>query len=285
MANRLRCMRVISSTLATLIISVQVACNGKTSTAPSGPAAPVSFSIVGDVQDIAWRPVRGAKVELTVGTNAGTFATTDDEGRFTLPVSAPALGSFTLQASKEGLSPNSQSFDVRGYNRQNRIIFRLTEQTPLLNLAGEHTLELIADSTCEALPSLARRRTYYASIWSTSGPADRHFTIRLSGASFRGNDDSLSAVVATEFIRFFVFPGLYDSDEARPIVEALTPDTFLAFVGSAQAVANPIDRVISARFNGWIGYCPTTPSTSYFQCPVQAVGCQSSSHQLILTRK
>ena len=105
MANRLRRMRVISwSTLAILLISVQVACNGKTPTAPSGPA-PVSFSIVGDVQDIAWRPVRGAKVELTVGTNAGAFATTDDEGRFTLPVSAPASGSYTLQASKEGLSP------------------------------------------------------------------------------------------------------------------------------------------------------------------------------------
>ena len=121
----------------------------------------MSFSIVGDVQDITWRPVRGAKVELTVGTNAGAFATTDDEGRFTLPVSAPASGSFMLQASKEGLSPYGRNFDVRGYNRQNRLIFRLTEEVPLLDLAGEHTLELIADSTCEALPALSRRRTYY----------------------------------------------------------------------------------------------------------------------------
>jgi hypothetical protein len=174
---------------------------------------------------------------------------------------------------------------VRGYNRQNRLIFRLSDVLPLLNLAGEHTLELIADSTCEALPALARRRIYNASISSTSWPADSHFSIRLSGASFRENDDSLSAVTATGFIRFFVFPGLYDNDEARPVVEALTPDTFLAFVGNAQAVANPSDRVITARFNGWIGYCPTTPSTSYFQCPVQAVECRSSSHQLILTRR
>jgi hypothetical protein len=272
-------------TLATLLISVQVACNGKTSTAPSDPAAPVSFSIVGDVQDIAWRPVRGAKVEITVGSNAGAFATTDDEGRFTLPVSAPASGSFTLQASKEGLSPQSQSFDVRGRNPQNRVIFRLAEVAPLLNLAGEYTLELIADSTCEALPPLARRRTYYASIWSTSGPADSHFTIRLSGAAFPENNNSLSAVVATEFIRFFVFPGRYDNDEARPIVEALTPDTFLTFVGGAQAIANPLDRVISARFNGLIGYCPATPSTPYFECPGRFVSCQSSSHQLILTRR
>ena len=276
-------VRAISwSTLAGLLISVLVACNAKTPAAPSGPA-PVSVSIVGDVQDSAWRPLRGAKVELTVGTNAGAFATTDDEGRFTLSVSALASGSYTLQASKEGFSPQSQGYDVRDYNPRNRTFFRLTEVAPLLNLAGEHTLKLVADTTCGDLPPLARMRTYHASIAATR--PDAPFTIGLGGASFLGTHNSLEAVVATDFVRFLVYAGRYDNDEGRPIVEAVTPDTFLVFVGNATAVANPMDRVISARFDGWIGYCPSTPSTSYVQCPVKSVGCRSSSHQLILTRK
>jgi hypothetical protein len=204
-----------------------------------------------------------------------------------LSVSTLESGSFALRASKEGFSPESQTWNVHDYSQLSqpfRILFRLTEVAPLLDLAGEHTLKLIADSSCEELPPLARTRTYDASIWATTG-LPPHFTIRLSGASFLRDSGSLSAIVATDFVRFFVFPGRFDNDEALPVVEELAPDTFLAFVGTAKADANPTDRIISGRFDGWIEYCPAIPSTPYFHCPVKSVGCRSSSHQLILTRK
>jgi hypothetical protein len=249
---------------------------------------PVPLSIIGVVEDSAWRPVSGATVVLSADTDAEASATTDRDGGFTLSVSRPAAGIFALRASKEGFSPASQSWNVSYHSQPQsqplQVVFRLTEVAPLLDLAGDHTLTLSADTTCEGFPPPARTRTYQASIEATAGHPS-HFSIRLSGNSFLPGHDSLGAIVATDFVRFFVFPGRLDNDEAVPVVEELSRGTFLALVGTAKADVNPRDRTIAGRFDGWIEYCPATPSTPYFQCPVKSVGCRSSSHQLILTRK
>src|SRR2546425_8845259 len=58
-------------------------------------------SVVGNVIDTAYRPLGGVRVEVADGPRAGTFASTDDTGRFSMPGTF-FPGSMTLAASKDG---------------------------------------------------------------------------------------------------------------------------------------------------------------------------------------
>ena len=277
---RYMCM-TSSSTLAGLLICGLAAC----SEPPAAPTPPMPrpLSITGLVFDTSVRPLSGVRVALTSGADAGAFATTGDDGRYTLSASSLVSGSVTLQASKEGFFSKSATLNPRDVSpNQVDYTFMLTAVAPPLDLAGEHTLQLVADSTCTAVPPVARVRTYHASI-APRTPDRTQFEIRLGGASFFQRSSSFNVMVATDFARFIVYSAASMDDE--PVVEELAPDTFLAFMGTATADASRTDRVISARFDGSIQYCPTTPSTTYFKCPVEPVECRSGSHQLILTRK
>ena len=277
---RYMCM-TSSSTLAGLLICGLAACS-EPPAAPT-PPMPQAVSITGLVWDTALRPLSGARVAVTSGADAGTFATTGDDGRYALSATSLASGRVMLQASKEGFFSKDASQDARNTSgHQVDHTFMLTAVAPPLDLAGEHTLQLVADSTCTAVPPMARVRMYHASI-APRTPDRTQFEIRLGGASFFQRSSSFNVMVATDFARFIVYSAASMDDE--PVVEELAPDTFLAFMGTATADASGTDRVISARFDGFIEYRPTTPSTTYFKCPVEPVECRSGSHQLILTRK
>src|SRR5262245_43990636 len=66
------------------------------------PVAPAvqDFRLSGAVSDTANRPLAGSKVEVMEGPRAGTFATTDESGRFSM--AGTFTGNITLSASKDG---------------------------------------------------------------------------------------------------------------------------------------------------------------------------------------
>jgi hypothetical protein len=265
--------------LAGLHISSVLACS-KAPTAPSAQT-PTTVPVSGTVWDSATRPVAGARVAVTTGPDAGRFATTGGDGRYALSGTTLASGDLTLEASKEGFF--SQSVTLNGRNHlPNDIGYTFTlVPVALLDLAGEHTLTIAADPLCD-LPPVARVRTYHASAAPRTATRT-NFVIGLGGASFFQRDNSLNALVAADFARFIVYSANSFDDE--PVVESLGSDAYVAFMGAATADAARTDRVITARFDGSILFCPATPSTTYFNCPVAPAVCRSSFHRLILTRE
>jgi hypothetical protein len=127
-------------------------------------------TIEGTVTDTAFRPLAGVRVEVVDGPRAGTLATTDNSGRFSMPGPFSA-GSITLAASKDGYVRSTQSLTLKEWPAG--VTFWLELTTPSVNITGEYTLTLTADSTCTpptwespgwGLPDVAQTRAYTATI-------------------------------------------------------------------------------------------------------------------------
>ena len=231
------------------------------------------------VSDMVGRPVAGARAELTTGADAGTFATTSADGTVTITGHTLPSGSLTVRISKEGLQAVDQTYRASPTQTTFVPLVTLAAVTPL-DLAGEHLLTIEADSSCEGLPVAATKRTFEASIAPTPNPS--YFSIRLGGASFFRDFNLLGVFVAADAARFEVYLAPL---EEEPIVERLSQNEYVAFDGEATAEASQSEEVISGPFRGSISYCPATPTTISFLCPVSPITCQSASHRLILTRQ
>ena len=256
------------------IVSGLVACNGSSSASPPA-AVPALLSVTLLVEDSLPRPVADARVEITAGDDVGRFAMTAADGRVTISGSS-LTGRLSLRITKIGFSSADLSLPSDGAVNLVTLI-----PDVLLDLAGEHRLTVEADPLCD-LPELARTRTYDASF--TPGPnGPWYFNIQLHGASFFSNLDLFGTYVNSDAARFEIYlQGFLEED---PMVEQLSPTEYFAFIGEAIAEANQADAVITARFFGSIEYCPATPTTTKYVCPVPAVVCMSESHKLILTRQ
>jgi hypothetical protein len=160
---------------------------------------------------------------------------------------------------------------------------------PAVDIAGDYTLTFIADSTCTALPSELRTRTYVATITPRSSPdsdlpANTEFDVTVSGAPFLGNYNHLQLNVAGNFL--FVFIG---GDEPG-LVELVAANTYFRIGGRGTAsVGTPVSTFSTTLQNGSADYC-VLPSAmgSIYSCPGQAtahVRCESENHRLILTRR
>ena len=79
------------------------------STTPT-PVSVVATHIRGFVQDSAFRPLTGVKVEIVDGQQAGASATSTD-GIFEIP--GTLTGAVTLRATKDGLATTTQSASWR----------------------------------------------------------------------------------------------------------------------------------------------------------------------------
>jgi hypothetical protein len=264
------------------------ACAAKSPSAPDTPA-PRTLTVSGLVRDSAWRSVEGARIDVTVGGNAGTFVLTNAAGQFILSVSTLASGVFALEASRSGFTSDAKTFaagDYASFNSAQSLnaLFQLTETAPLLSLGGDYSALVSFDPSCEVPPS-ARTRSYEAAIEpATDVPS--HFKIDLQSAALINEGTTMDAVVASAFARFFVFPQRAANDEALPFVERIDPNSFVAFAGTATADVRPTDRTISARLDGWVSYCRARPTTNPYSCPDPvSTACHSPLHQLILTRR
>jgi hypothetical protein len=251
------------------------------------------FRLSGSVRDTASRPLGGSTVEIIAGPNTGTFTTTNENGRFSMPGSF--TGVVTVRASKDGYATETTSIPpLRALDRipptegsNWDMAFDLAPLGPSANLAGMYTMTLTADRACTNLPQEARTRTYTATI--TPGFRSTSFIAMLSDARFptfacgRPGDscvhNQFGIGIAGDFANMSV-----------GIVEQLNERAYLAIEGGVAASfgASGITAPFSANFL----YCPTKPEWTtgeYWACPAgsggQAVECNSGRHQLALLRR
>ena len=274
--NRRITTPAISRLLATSGICGLVSCGGSSS-APPTTSVPVSIpvSVTVTVVDTLPRPVADARVEITTGIDAGKFTTTAADGHATIS-GRTASGSLSLRFIKPGMSLLELSMQA-----QDSPAFVTLIPDVLLDLAGEHQLTVEADPLCE-LPEVARSRTYQATF-TTAPNNPAYLYIQLGGASFFRDFSRFATYVNASAARFEIYRPGYEEED--PMVEQVSPTEYVAFTGEAIADANQGDSVIAARFFGSIEYCPATPTTMPYQCPVQFVMCRSETHRLILTRR
>ena len=236
-------------------------------TSPTAPSPPTLSrnGVMGTVNDTAFRPLGGARVEVVDGPQAGISTTVDANGAFSL--SGTFDDATRFRAAMEGHLTTIQASrtDLVGGRYVN---FHLEVPAPPVNMTGDYTLTFVADSACVGLPNEVRTRTYGATI-TPSHPtniptANTNFQVALSGASFLPSQDSFPVGVAGDFVTFWF------SDPA--VVEVIAPSTQLELYGAGGASAGTSG--ISTMAVSWEG-----------NFEYSHTDCESKNHRLILTRR
>jgi hypothetical protein len=246
---------------------------------PAPAPAPGPVSVVGQVNDTALRPLADVRVEVVDGPSAGVFATTDTAGHYELPgVSQP----FTVRATKDGYAPFTTTRSKEYGPLYLWIVLALS--TPSVNLAGDYTLTLTADTACSGLPDVARSRTYTVSMTSMPNTPENYRAV-LGGATFFSSEAGQFLVdVAGTYAHFRI--GDYYED-GTIIIEEVAPSTYLGITGSAGLTVNG-GTTISGSFSGNMDYCvnPNPAAIVNYQCPVgQHVLCHSTNQRMLLVRR
>ena len=112
------------------------------------PVAPPlqEFRLSGNVSDTASRPLAGSKVEVMDGPRAGTAATTDEAGRFTMP--GTFTGNITVTGWKDGYVRETRSIPsarCASSFREHRRTLGDSLLTRTARSIGEHCGDVHAD--------------------------------------------------------------------------------------------------------------------------------------------
>ena len=157
-------------------------------TRTEAPPVVLTFSLRGSVTDTAYRSLSGAIVEVLDGPGAGTVATVDGHGHFSMP--GTFTGTVMVRASKDGYVTQTQAVAVVWRpgvpvtaEFQRWVAFYLESPDPPTNIAGEYSLSLIVDGACSGWPRDAQSRHYTAMI-SQNTNSRTSFRARLGGARF-----------------------------------------------------------------------------------------------------
>ena len=236
----------------------------------------------GTVQDTAFRPLAGATVEVLDGPQAGLATTSDGRGEFSLTGIFDDATRF--RATKEGHVSATEMLEPSCATCiPNRWVnFSLEVLTTPVRLAGDYTLNFVADSTCTMLPDDLRSRTFTATLQSpTANPANGFSSVSVGGATFFEDWNLIAMGVAGDYVAFWL----------EVLVEQIAPNAFLAFGGQAAASIGTSDMsTIALPFAGSIDYCVTPSEKGSFQECLQGQSvtrarCDSNNHRLILTRR
>ena len=274
--------------IAASIIMTCLGCGDSKSPVQATPVlpapAPGPVSVVGQLNDTALRPLADVRVEVVDGLSAGVFATTNTVGHYELPgVSEP----FTVRATKDGYAPFTTTRST-GYSPLS-IYIVLALSTPSVNLAGDYTLTLTADTACSGLPDAARSRSYTVSMTSRPNTPENYRAV-LGGATFLSSEAGQFDVdVAGTYAHFRFGDPWDDGDGAKRegsyIIEEVAPSTYLGIAGSAGLTVNG-GTTISGSFSGGVQYCVNPAAIGNYQCPVgQSVVCNSTNHRMLLVRR
>jgi hypothetical protein len=264
--------------------------SGITAPEVSVPPALRDFQLSGAVTDAVNRPLSGVRIEVIDGARAGTVATTDESGRFSMP--GTFTGNITLTLSKDGYRQDTrplfrEPFPMGGVGQLIQFSFRLESLLPSPNLAGVYTLTLTADNACQNLPAEARTRTYAATV---PGGAGSSVIGTVSGGRFLQTPPMACAAVGwCSYDRIRVSTvGDYASVFVG-IVEQLGEANYLAITAGAEGVFGP--NGMAAPSSGVFLYCPGSPP---YQVDQGVWGCRETGavecgaydqHQLTLTRR
>ena len=259
---------------------------------PSGPSAdPPQRTVAGSVQDATFRPIAGAQVAI-VGTRLSTVTGADGSFELMGGISSPV----TVRVAKAGYSTETlasewptctplpgSSLPCAAPTRIGMVV-TLESLRQAIDISGNYTMTLAADSACPDLPSEARSRTYNASIVPNS-PARTRYSITIQAPTLRDQSAYFEAGVTGDFLalRFTLDPGLVDQ---------IAPNTYVAAGGSASATVVPGAPLLAATLDGYIEYCRLQDSSAFPRegCPdptpsVNFASCQSRNHRLTFTRR
>jgi hypothetical protein len=243
-----------------------------------------SVSVNGVVTDTTFiRPVADVRVEVVDGPRAGVFAITNTAGNYELPGLFPEV--FTVRATKEGYAPFTTTRSMTYYGPGPLYIpIVLALSTPPVNLTGDYTLTLTADTACSGnLPDAARARTYTVAMTPTPNTPTTYRAV-LGGATFLSSEAGRFFVDVAATYAHFRFGDPWD--EGIGIIEEVAPSTYLAIWGSAGLTVDG-GTTISGSFSGAFAYCfdPNYGIVNY-QCPVgQHVVCNSTNQRMLLVRR
>jgi hypothetical protein len=160
----------------------------------------------------------------------------------------------------------------------------LQPAVPPVNIAGEYTLTITADSACSTLPDAVRTRSYSASI--VRGRQPTSFQGRVSGGRFMAESPCAGPPESCILNYFQIgMAGDFASFWTR-ILEQLSETIYLLIEGEVSGPFGP--GGISAPLNAQFIFCPVRPlwNGDYWTCPSDAVAggveCSSARHQLTL---
>ena len=277
------CLR---SRVAGVALALAVGCRNSStlpdsSTAPTPQAPTAPLNIAGIVRDTIQRPVSDARILVLDGSAAGRFASSNEEGRFTLFDPTPVMETVALQISKAGYTP------LTGRWRNNSDASATLIADPLLNLEGQYSIAFDAASACDQLPPAVRTRTYAATIGRTT--SNRWlFAATLSGAEFYPGFDTFWGAVGGDTVRFYV--SSWDAFnrwlEDHPIFERLDSNRYVSLMGIATATVVTSPTSIAATFDGSFAYCAAgrESMTPFPPNCGELVDCRSPQHRLTLSR-
>lgn len=276
---------------ALAIALLAIGCSSSSGSLPPGPSplassasdqqqagvapAPGTELIRGAVHDTALRPLAGALVQVLDGPQAGVSATTDANGNFSL--TATVDDSTRFRATREGhvsgtsvLRPYCQACNPHRW-----LYFFLASVVPTVDLAGDYTLTIIADTACSTLPTELRRRSYTVRIELDANPAypaGTFFEGRMTGVAFWEDRGGFAIATAGDFITMIL------GEHGSPyFIEQLAPNAYFAFDGAVRlSIGAPRVSAISTLFQGWVEYWGTA---------VTPARCESSQHRLVLERR
>jgi hypothetical protein len=250
-------------------------------------------TVAGSVQNTAFESIAGARITIA-GTSLS--AVTDAGGRFQLQGSIDPKA--TIQVAKEGYVTQSREVSwvacvaTPEPCRQGHVIVILNTLAPAIDITGDYTLRIVADTTCGELPGDARDRTYTASIASVHRD-NTSLEVTIRGASLYASGSSVFyAGVAGD--RFSL--RLDGSWVDQAFMEEVARNTYVGYSGFAAATVAPRASTISATLDGSITACRTSepliePSYSCVNAipgqplsrPDTHVACYSKNHRMVFS--
>jgi len=247
-----------------------------TSPAPAG-----SQKLNGYVGDTGFRRIAGADVEVLDGPQAGMRLTSDANGEFTF--TGVFSGGVTMRATKEGYVPATET--VRIYPSGPYVFFSLVSLVAPVQIAGDYTLTITADSSCTSLPEDVRTRSYSASLIEVrngNAPANTFFSGHVTGGQFYRNASSFWIGVSGDYL------GISTDLDGPSLVEEVETSRYVAYAIDAAATGVTSGAVsISVPFTGTIEYCESSSLGAYYDCTVYArrEQCTGTNGRLTLTRR
>jgi hypothetical protein len=168
------------------------------------------------------------------GENAGVFAITDDQGKFTITTPDKFSAGFSVRVTKDGYVPATKMVACA----VGCLVITLQSVAAAADVMGTYTLTLVAADTCSAqLPDALRTRTYTVTISPTpvGGVPLGPFGAVVSGGLFLPDHNSLVVGVAGTYVAV----GVVDDDYADGLVEQVAPAAYLNIVGGPISLWRP----------------------------------------------
>ena len=265
-------------------------------TAPTQASVTTGVAVSGKVYDTGSRVIAGARVEVVNGPNAGQSVITTGDGGFNISGAFDVDTEF--RASKDGheAAMKKMSPYCERCNPHHWMYFALALPVPPVNVAGDYTFTVTADSTCATLPEHARQRTYTTMIAATASQPTRlntSFFSTASGANLLTNVawEGLWFSVAADYVELVMGdlhgqPGLVEQTDANAYFN-------VGGIGSTTLGAGGVSTFTMA-LDADIVHCELRPGVTplgqdgRFECPSSAVVksvCRSRNHQVTFTRR